>query len=145
MTLSIGEIAARSGVPPKTIRYYEQIGLIAPAARKENGYRTYDEKDLSFLKFIGRARSLGFSLDDVAALLALYRDKRRPSEQVKQLALKHIDELDRKLAELTAIRTAVVELADRCAGGDRPDCPILDELERPGQQHSPKYQPHGRR
>lgn len=129
MALHIGEVAARSGLPAKTIRYYEQIGLLAPAARKDNGYRAYDEKDVSFLRFIGRARQLGFSLEDVAALLALYRDRNRSSEQVKQLALKHVAKLDRKIGEITAMRAVIADLAERCAGGDRPDCPILDELE----------------
>lgn len=128
MSLSIGEAASRSGLPPKTIRYYEQIGLIAPAARGENQYRTYDEKDVSFLNFIGRARKLGFSLEDVAALLALYRDRTRSSEQVKRLALQHVAKLDRKIAELTTMRSAIMELAQRCEGGDRPDCPIVEEL-----------------
>ena len=128
MPLSIGEAASRSGLPPKTIRYYEQIGLIAPAARGENRYRAYDEKDISFLNFVGRARKLGFSLEDVAALLALYRDRNRSSEQVKRLALQHVAKLDRKIAELTKMRSTIMELAQRCKGGDRPDCPIVEEL-----------------
>lgn len=128
MPLSIGQVAARSGLPPKTIRYYEDIGVLAPSARRANGYRSYDESDLATLKFIARARSLGFSLDQVSELLALYHDKARPRERVRQLALKHLELLDRKLEELRSLRRAVADLADRCEGGSRPDCPILDEI-----------------
>ena len=128
-TMTIGEVAARTDVPPKTIRYYEDIGLIKPPERLENRFRTYGETDVQTLRFIHRARSLGFSLKDIAALLALYQDRKRASREVKRLALEHLDELDRKIAELTAIRKAIAELAERCHGNDRPDCPILDELE----------------
>ena len=129
--MSIGEAASRSGVPPKTIRYYEEIGLIAPAERLENHYRAYDEKDVQTLRFIQRARSLGFSLKEVADLLALYHDRRRVSRDVKRLALAHVAELDRKIAELKAIRNTIADLAARCHGDQRPDCPILEELETP--------------
>ena len=129
--MSIGEAASRSGVPPKTIRYYEEIGLIAPAERLENHYRAYDEKDVQTLRFIQRARSLGFSLKEVADLLALYRDRRRASRDVKRLALAHVAELDRKIAELKAIRNTIADLAARCHGDQRPECPILEELETP--------------
>ena len=128
-TMTIGEVAARTDVPPKTIRYYENIGLIKPPERLENRYRTYGETDVQTLRFIHRARSLGFSLKNISALLALYQDRKRASREVKRLALKHVGELDRKIAELTAIRKAIAELAERCHGNDRPDCPILDELE----------------
>jgi MerR family copper efflux transcriptional regulator len=128
-TMTIGEVAARTDVPPKTIRYYENIGLIKPPERLENRYRTYGETDVQTLRFIHRARSLGFSLKNISALLALYQDRKRASREVKRLALEHVDELDRKIAELTAIRKAIAELAERCHGNDRPDCPILDELE----------------
>lgn len=127
--MTIGEAAARSGVPPKTIRFYEEIGLIAPAERLENRYRAYDDNDIETLRFINRARSLGFSLKDVGELLALYRDRKRSSREVKRLALSHVAELDRKIAELTAIRNTIADLAERCHGDHRPDCPILDELE----------------
>ena len=129
--MSIGEAASRSGVPPKTIRYYEEIGLIAPAERLENHYRAYDENDVQTLRFIQRARSLGFSLKEVADLLALYRDRRRASRDVKRLALAHVAELDRKIAELKAIRNTIADLAARCHGDQRPECPILEELETP--------------
>lgn len=129
--ISIGEAASRSGVLPKTIRYYEEIGLIAPAERLENRYRAYDENDVQTLRFIQRARSLGFSLKEVAELLALYRDRRRASKDVKRLALAHVAELDRKIAELKAIRNTIADLAARCHGDQRPECPILEELETP--------------
>lgn len=129
--MSIGEAASRSGVPPKTIRYYEEIGLIAPAERLENRYRAYDDNDIQMLRFIQRARSLGFSLKEVSELLALYRDRRRASKDVKQLALTHVAELDRKIAELKAIRNTIADLAARCHGDQRPECPILEELETP--------------
>lgn len=129
--MRIGEAASRSGVPPKTIRFYEEIGLIAPAARLDNRYRAYDENDVQTLRFVHRARSLGFSLKEVGGLLALYRDRRRASRDVKRLALAHVAELDRKIAELTAIRDTIADLAERCHGDQRPQCPILDALEAP--------------
>jgi MerR family copper efflux transcriptional regulator len=127
--MTIGEAASRSGVPPKTIRFYEEIGLIAPAERLENRYRAYEQNDLQTLRFIHRARSLGFSLKQVGELLSLYRDRRRASEDVKRLALARVAELDRKIAELTTIRNTIADLARRCRGDQRPECPILDELE----------------
>jgi MerR family copper efflux transcriptional regulator len=127
--VTIGEAASRSGMPPKTIRFYEQIGLIKPARRFANQYRAYSEKDVHTLKFVHRARNLGFSLKDIQALLSLYRDRRRASRDVKRLALQHIAEVDRRIAELTAIRNAIAGLAEKCHGDDRPQCPILDELE----------------
>ncbi|MBU6464583.1 MAG: Cu(I)-responsive transcriptional regulator [Bradyrhizobium sp.] len=129
--MSIGEAASQSGVPPKTIRYYEEIGLITPAERLENRYRAYDDNDVQTLRFIQRARSLGFSLKEVAALLSLYRDRRRASRDVKRLALAHVAELDRKIAEMKAIRNTIADLAARCHGDQRPECQILEELETP--------------
>jgi len=128
MSLTIGETAARSGVPAKTIRYYEQIGLIGAAARAENLYRTYSEADVAMLRFIGRARRLGFSVQALKQLVALYRDRGRASADVKAIALHHIAEIDSKLTELQAVRAALADLAARCHGDERPDCPILDEL-----------------
>jgi Cu(I)-responsive transcriptional regulator len=127
-TLTIGEAAARSGVPPKTIRFYEEAGIIAPAPRRGNRYRAYSDADVQTLNFIHRARALGFSLRDIAHLLTLYRDRGRASKEVKALALQHVAELDRKIAELTRIRDTIAGLAERCHGDDRPECPILDEL-----------------
>jgi MerR family copper efflux transcriptional regulator len=130
--MNIGEIATRSGMPPKTIRYYESVGLIATARRSHGGYRTYGERDLRILRFIHRARDLGFSVRTVGELLALWRDPRRTSAEVKRLANDHVAEIDRKIAELRAMRRAVVDLTERCHGDDRPDCPILDDLAGPG-------------
>ncbi|MGH7014824.1 MAG: Cu(I)-responsive transcriptional regulator [Stellaceae bacterium] len=127
--MTIGEAASRSGMPPKTIRFYEEIGLIGPADRFDNRYRAYSETDVHTLRFIHRARSLGFPLKDIRPLLSLYRDRRRASRDVKRLALRHVAEVDRKIAELTAIRNAIADLAERCQGNDRPECPILDELD----------------
>lgn len=126
--MNIGQIAAESGVPAKTIRYYEEVGLIAPAPRRANGYRWYSETDLHTLRFIHHARRLGFPVEDVRELLALWRDRRRASADVKKLALARIDEIDRKLADLAALRRTLADLAERCHGDHRPECPILDEL-----------------
>lgn len=128
-TMTIGEAASRSGMPPKTIRFYEEIGLIGPAERFDNRYRAYSEKDVHTLRFIHRARNLGFALKDIRSLLSLYHDRQRASRDVKRLALGHVAEVDRKIAELTAIRNAITDLAERCHGDHRPECPILDELE----------------
>ena len=127
-SVTIGEAAARSGVPPKTIRFYEEAGIIKPPARRANRYRAYSASDVETLRFIHRARALGFSLKDIASLLALYRDKRRASREVKKLALAHVAALDRRITEMTGIRDTIAALAARCHGNNRPDCPILEEL-----------------
>ena len=126
--MNIGEIAARSGMPPKTIRYYESVGLIDAAARTESGYRQYEERDLRILRFIHRARDLGFSVKAVGELLALWRDPHRTSAEVKKLAHEHVGDIDRKIAELQDMRRAVVDLMEHCHGDERPDCPIIDDL-----------------
>ncbi len=131
MSLSIGEAAARSGVPAKTIRYYEQIGLIGEAARAANQYRSYSERDVAMLRFIGRARRLGFSIVDLRTLVALFGDRARASRDVKRLATQHLAQIERKLAELHSLRDALADLVDRCNGDHRPDCPIIDELAEP--------------
>jgi MerR family transcriptional regulator, copper efflux regulator len=128
MSVTIGEAAARSGVPAKTIRYYEHIGLIGAASRGANLYRTYTDIDVEMLRFIGRARRLGFSVQDLKQLVALYRDRERASADVKAIALQHVGRIDRKLAELQTVRAALADLASRCHGDSRPDCPILEEL-----------------
>jgi MerR family copper efflux transcriptional regulator len=128
MSLTIGQAAAQSGVPAKTIRYYESIGLIGTADRRDNRYRDYDETDVATLRFIGRARRLGFSTEDLRALLALYRDRSRSSRDVKAIALQHIARIDSRMQELKKIRATLTHLAAQCEGGDRPDCPIIDEL-----------------
>jgi Cu(I)-responsive transcriptional regulator len=126
--MNIGTAASKSGVPAKTIRYYESIGLIPPATRAENGYRHYTDVDIATLKFIQRARRLGFSVKGVGNLLELWRDRKRSSASVKKVALDHIGEIETRIAELESIRRTLVHLTDRCHGDDRPDCPILDDL-----------------
>jgi MerR family copper efflux transcriptional regulator len=129
--MTIGRAAASSGVPPKTIRFYEELGLLKPAERLPNSYRAYDDANIQTLRFIRRARDLGFSLEEIDKLLALYRNRRRASEDVKRLALAHVAELDHKIAELARIRDTLADLARRCHGDRRPECPILQELESP--------------
>ncbi len=126
--MNIGEAAALSGLPPKTIRYYESVGLIEAVPRTNGGYRSYGETDVAFLRFIRRARGLGFSVENVAGLLALYRDKNRASADVKALAIKHRERIGEKIAELDSIRRTLDHLIDKCHGDERPDCPILDDL-----------------
>jgi MerR family transcriptional regulator, copper efflux regulator len=127
-SMNISQASAQSGLPAKTIRYYEEIGLLAPARRRANGYREYGESEVHTLKFLGRARDIGFSVDDCRALAALYTDRNRKSADVKALALARVADIDRKLAELQAMRRVLNHLAERCHGDDRPDCPILDDL-----------------
>ena len=133
--MNIGSVARDTGVPAKTIRYYESIGLIPRAQRSENGYRHYGDTDVEVLRFIQRARRLGFSVNDMADLLALWRDKERASADVKALAQRHVEEMERRIAELDALRRTLVDLAERCHGDDRPECPILDDLAGIAQRH----------
>ena len=126
--MKISDVADRSGLPPKTIRYYEDIGLVRPASRQGNGYRDYDDRDVQVLRFLKRARGLGFSVSDCRNLLSLYEDRERASADVKALAQHRVDEIDRKIAELHTMRDALTHLIERCHGDDRPDCPILDDL-----------------
>jgi Cu(I)-responsive transcriptional regulator len=126
--VNIGEAAAQSGVPAKTIRYYEEIGLIQPARRADNGYRAYRATDVHMLRFVQRARSLGFSVRDCRQLVQLYQDPHRASADVKGLAERRIAEIDRKMAELRSMRATLVQLAEHCHGDDRPECPILEDL-----------------
>ena len=132
--MQIGAVARKSGVPAKTIRYYESVGLIDQAGRSVSGYRVYGTRDIQTLRFINRARSLGFSVKDVADLLALWRDQARSSAQVKHLASNHLGQIDRKIAELRAVRATLVDLIERCHGDERPDCPILVDLATPTSQ-----------
>ena len=125
---NIGEAARASGVTAKMVRHYESIGLLPPARRTEAGYRLYGTDDVRMLQFIHRGRALGFSLDQIADLLALWRDKDRASADVRRLALAHIDELDRKIEELEAMKRTLAALASSCHGDARSDCPILDDL-----------------
>jgi Cu(I)-responsive transcriptional regulator len=126
--MNIGEAARTSGVSAKMIRHYEQIGLLPEAQRSFSGYRQYVEKDLHTLRFIRQARQLGFGIAQIATLLDLWRDRERPSAEVKALAQSHIDELDARIGELQRMRATLAQLSRACHGDDRPDCPILDGL-----------------
>lgn len=128
MSVNIGQAADRSGVPAKTIRYYESIGLVAPAERTSGGYRVYDDKDVQTLQFINRARNLGFSVKQVGELLELWRDRQRSSADVKAVAHQHLAEIDQRMTELAAMRDTLEHLVNRCHGDARPDCPILADL-----------------
>jgi MerR family copper efflux transcriptional regulator len=128
IAMNIGQAARHSGLSAKMIRYYESIGLLAPAPRGGNGYRHYGADDLARLAFIKRARDLGFSLEEVGRLLSLWQDRERASADVKALALGHIRALDERIGEMTALRDSLRQLADACHGDDRPDCPILSHL-----------------
>ena len=127
--MNIKDVSAATGLPAKTIRYYEDIGLIAPQ-RGTNGYRVFSPNDVHKLAFLARARSLGFPVESCRSLLALYDDKGRASADVKAIAEKHLSEIDRKVDELTTMRETLSVLVRSCAGDDRPDCPILSDLAR---------------
>ena len=126
--MNIGEAAAASGVSAKMIRYYEGIGLIQPAQRSDAGYRRYGADDVRTLQFLKRARRLGFSVDQMRALLALWRDEHRASADVRRLALAHVAALDAKAREIAEMSSALRHLAERCGGDERPGCPIIEEL-----------------
>lgn len=130
--MNIGKVAQQTGISSRMIRHYEKIGLIAPAARRDSGYRNYSPGDVHSLRFIGRARDLGFGLEEIRQLLALWQDRSRSSGDVKALALARAAELKRKTRELDSMRRSLERLATECHGDDRPDCPILDDLEAPG-------------
>ncbi len=125
--MNIADAAERSGLPAKTIRYYDDIGLIRPH-RSANGYRDFGATDLHKLTFLARSRSLGFTIEDCRALLALYEDRQRTSAEVKRVAEEHLARIDRKLAELESMRKVLGRLVERCHGDDRPECPIIDDL-----------------
>lgn len=125
---NIGEAAALSGVTAKMIRHYESIGLIPEAARTAAGYRLYSDEDVHRLRFVKRARALGFSMKQIGILLALWSDRSRASAEVKSLALEHAQDLGTRIAEMQAMQRTLEELARRCHGNQRPDCPILDDL-----------------
>ena len=130
--LDIGAASRASGVSAKMIRHYEEIGVVPPAARTAAGYRVYAPADVHRLRFVKRARDLGFSMEEIAKLLTLWNDRRRKSSEVKRLAMKHVAELERKIAELESMRGTLMELVHHCHGNERPDCPILDDLARQG-------------
>ncbi len=125
--MNIGVIAGRTGLPAKTIRYYEDIGLIRPK-RDPNGYRSFQETDYHKLAFLGRARTLGFTIEDCRTLLALYEDESRASADVKKVAIHHLEKIEQKLVQLQEMRAILDRLVSDCAGDDRPDCPILRGL-----------------
>ncbi len=126
--MNIGEIATRSGLPAKTIRYYEEIGLIKPL-RDNNGYRAFRQQDLHKLTFLGRARALGFSIEDCRNLLALCEDQNRSSADVKSIARDHLTKIEQKIADLVDMQSTLTHLIGACAGDNRPDCPILNSLD----------------
>lgn len=125
---NISQAAAASGVTAKMIRHYEEIGLVPRAGRTAAGYRLYREPDVHTLRFVRRARDLGFSMKQIGTLLGLWSNRRRASAEVKRLALAHIAHLDARIAEMQAMRATLKALADHCHGDHRPDCPILDDL-----------------
>lgn len=125
--MNIGEASERSGLPAKTIRYYEDIALVAPD-RADNGYRDYSLSDVHRLRFLSRARNLGFSIDECRLLLSLYTDRNRASADVKAMAEQRLAEIDAKIRALQSLKAALQPLVDCCHGDDRPDCPILDDL-----------------
>ncbi|MBL8654979.1 MAG: Cu(I)-responsive transcriptional regulator [Alphaproteobacteria bacterium] len=126
--MNIGQAAEKAGISAKSIRYYESVGLIAQATRRGNNYRDYGDQEIAELRFIHRARSLGFSVKEVGDLLALWRDRKRASQQVREVAKRHIDDIERKIAELQSMRATLNTLVAKCHGDDRPDCPILEDL-----------------
>jgi MerR family gold-responsive transcriptional activator of gol and ges genes len=141
--MNIGQAAKATGVSAKMIRYYEDSGLIGPTVRTEAGYRTYGERDIHTLGFIKRSRDLGFSVERIAALLQLWNDRSRHSADVKAMALEHVALLQQRIAELQGMLATVQTLADCCSGDERPDCPILMDIERgaPGasESHAAKF------
>ncbi len=126
--MNIGQAAKQSGISAKMIRYYESIGLIGPAVRTDSGYRVYSDQDLHTLRFVRRARDLGFSVEQMNELLALWKDRSRASADVKRIALEHVDELERKAESLREMAATLKHLAQHCHGDERPDCPILESL-----------------
>lgn len=125
--VNIGQVATRTRLPAKTIRYYEDIALVIPA-RRENGYRKYSDNDMYRLRFIQRSRSLGFTIEECRMLLSLYDDRSRASADVKAIAMGKIKEIDTKIEELRSLRLTLAALAQHCHGDERPDCPIMDDL-----------------
>lgn len=125
--MNISQVAKRAGLPAKTIRYYEDIGLVRPA-RGDNGYRSFSDQDVHKLTFLSRARALGFSIEDCRRLLALWEDTDRASSDVRSLAQEHLSRIEAKIADLAAMRETLSTLVQACKGNDRPDCPILRKL-----------------
>ena len=129
--MNIGEAARAAGVSAKMVRHYEAIGLLLKVQRSDNGYREYDEAAVHTLRFIKRSRDLGFSMAEIAQLLSLWRDRRRSSADVKRMTLRHVQDLERRIAEMQSMKNTLADLAGCCQGNARPECPILDELAEP--------------
>ncbi len=134
--MNIGQAAKATGVSAKMIRYYDEIGLVRPASRTDSNYREYDAKEINELRFIKRGRGLGFSMEEITQLLSLWRDRGRPSREVKAIADRHLADLDARIAEMQAMAATLRHLSHCCAGDDRPDCPILEDLTA-GQEPGP--------
>lgn len=132
--MNIGQAANASGVTAKMIRYYESIGLMRASRRTDSGYRVYGDNDVHTLRFIKRARMLGFSLDQISDLLSLWEDPKRASSEVRVIAQEHVAELNQRIRELTEMRDTLANLVHACAGDNRPECPILQGLEAPEAQ-----------
>jgi Cu(I)-responsive transcriptional regulator len=141
--MRIGEAAEASGVSAKMIRHYEAVGLLPAAARRDSGYRAYEDGDVHRLRFIRRARDLGFSLAEIAGLLALWGDRGRASAEVKRLALAHVEALETKARDLSAMAATLRHLAAHCHGDERPECPILEELAGETPAHGVAPSPRG--
>ena len=132
--MNISQVANASGLPAKTIRYYEDIGLLS-APRDDNGYRNFGERQLHSLTFLGRARALGFSIEECRTLIALYEDQGRASADVKRVASDHLQQIEQKIADLQSMHDTLSTLVHQCAGDDRPDCPILKDLAGTATHH----------
>jgi MerR family copper efflux transcriptional regulator len=135
--MNIGQAAKATGVSAKMIRYYEGVGLIRPADRTEGNYRSFSARDVNELRFIRRSRNLGFSVDEITQLLSLWRDRDRPSREVKAIAQRHLANLEARIEEMRAMTATLKHLSRSCAGDDRPDCPILEDLAAPSRPEPP--------
>jgi len=137
--MNIGDAANASGVSAKMIRYYEEVGLIRPPARNQNGYRSYDQSNIHELRFIRRARDLGFTVEQISGLMHLWRDRSRASADVKRIALEHVAALEAKTREIKEMANTLKHLAANCHGDGRPDCPIIANLAEGGDHASPTH------
>ena len=135
----IGMAAQRAGVSARMVRHYESLGLLPPVGRTDSGYRQYTEAEVHALRFIRRARDLGFSIAEITTLLSLWQDKARASSQVKSIAQAHIDDLNTRIADMQAMQRTLQTLVSCCKGNDRPDCPILDDLAKPETKNLTKH------
>ncbi|MGC1176093.1 MAG: Cu(I)-responsive transcriptional regulator [Polaromonas sp.] len=132
--MNIGEAARRSGVSAKMVRHYESLGLLPQVHRSDSGYRQYTEAEVHTLRFIKRARDLGFSMAEIAELVSLWQNRRRASASVRRIAQKHADELAQRIAAMQSMQQTLAQLVHCCQGNDRPECPILDDLA--GEKHA---------